>query len=162
MYNGNGNGNGYNTNSNGGFRGPRINTAGYTSIGSMRVRSIYLYIALAVVGVLLLYFLINFVQTSLVMHFSMFAGVLLLLTNLRELIGSSFAQRSSTSLLNCMIGGALICAWLTQIVSVFLWIPALLLIGIATPLAFGRASVYSTYVSMARGAVDAARRGMGR
>ncbi len=99
MYNGNGNGNGYNTNSSGGFRGPRINTAGYTSIGSMRVRSVYLYIALAVVGVLLLYFLINFVQTSLVMHFSMFAGVLLLLTNLRELIGSSFAQRSSTSLL---------------------------------------------------------------
>lgn len=158
MYNGSGN----NYNGNGGFRGPRLDTAGYTSVGGMRIRSVYLYAAIAVVGVLLLYFLINFVQASLVMHFSAFAGVLLLVTNLRELLGSSFAQRSSTSLLNCMIGGALICAWLTQIVSVFMWIPALVLIGIAAPLAFGRASVYATYMSVARNAVGSAMRSVGR
>lgn len=155
MYNGN-NDNGYKSSyssSNSGFRGPRLNMNNTISVGGMRMRSIYVYAALAVVALIVVYMLINFVQTSLVMHYSLVAGALLLVTNLRELLGNTFAQRSSTALLNCLIAGGLVCAWASQILSSFLWIPAIILIVIAAPLAFGRATVYSTYVSVARNTV---------
>jgi hypothetical protein len=157
MYNGN-NDNGYKSSysgssNNSGFRGPRLNMNNTISVGGMRMRSIYVYAALAVVAIIVIYMLINFVQTSLVMHYSVVAGALLLVTNLRELIGNTFAQRSSTALLNCLIAGGLVCAWASQILSSFMWIPAIILIAIAAPLAFGRASVYSTYVSVARNTV---------
>lgn len=152
MYSGNGN-NGYNGN----YNGNR-----YASIGGFRVRAIYLYVALAVVALVTVYFLINFINTSLVIHFGVFAGALLLVANLRELIGNSYAQRSGTALLNCMIGAALVFAWLSQVASQFMWIPAIALVAIATPLAIGRASVYSSYVAAARTAVGTARRAVGR
>lgn len=156
MYNGN-NDNGYkssySSSTNSGFRGPRLNMNNTISVGGMRMRSIYVYAALAVVALIVVYMLINFVQTSLVMHYSLVAGALLLVTNLRELLGNTYAQRSSTALLNCLIAGGLVFAWASQILSSFLWIPAIILIVIAAPLAFGRATVYSTYVSVARNTV---------
>jgi hypothetical protein len=149
MYTGNGNGD-YNSN------------GGYTSIGGIRIRPIYLYAAVALVVVLVAYVVVRLFNPSAVMHFGMVAGFLLLLANLRELLGSSFAQRNSTALLNCLIGGALIFAWLSQLVSLLLWIPAIALLGVAVPLTFGRASVYTTYVSAARSAVSNARRAVGK
>ena len=149
MYTGNGNG-GHNGNGN------------YTTIGGFRVRPIYLYAAVAVVVVVVAYFVVRLFNTSAVMHFGMIAGVLLLLANLRELLGSSFAQRNSTALLNCLIGGALIFAWLSQLMSLLLWIPAIALLAIATPLTLGRSAVYTTYVAAARSAVSNARRAVGR
>ncbi|NOK60781.1 MAG: hypothetical protein GFH27_549289n236 [Chloroflexi bacterium AL-W] len=144
MYGGNGNGN------------------SYTNPGGFRIKPMYVYIGIAVVAIIALYFITQFLNTSLVMHFGVVAGALLLLANLRELLGQSFSQRSSTALLNCLIGGALVCAWLSQIAGVLFWVPALILLGIAVPLSIGRASVYSTYVQTARGAVSNMRRAVNR
>lgn len=145
MYNGNGNGS-YN------------NGGNYTSIGGFRIKPIYLYVAGIVAVVVAIYFVLRFLDTSLVVHFGAFAGVLLLLANVRELIGMSTTQRGSTALLNVLIGAGLIFAWLTQFFGSLLWIPAILLVGIATPLIFGRASVYTTYMKAARSAADGVRR----
>jgi hypothetical protein len=154
MYNGNGNYNG----------GTKFESDRSTiNVGGFRIKPVYLYAGIAVLALLALYFVTRFLNTGLVMHFGAFAGVLLLVANLRELIGQSYAQRSSTALLNVLIGGALICAWLTQITGVLLlWIPAVVLLGIATPLTFGRASIYSSYVQTARGAFDGIRRSISR
>jgi hypothetical protein len=105
-----------------------------------------------------IYFVMRFLDTSLVMHFGAFAGALLIIANLRELIGMSYAQRGSTALLNLLVGGGLILAWLAQFFVPLLWIPAVLLVGIATPLIFGRATVYSAYISTAKTAADGIRR----
>ncbi|MEM8529810.1 MAG: hypothetical protein AAGF95_03150 [Chloroflexota bacterium] len=144
MYDGNGNGN------------------NYTKVGGFHIKPMYLYIGIAIVAVIALYFVTQFLNTSLVMHFGVVAGALLLLANLRELLGQSYAQRSGTALLNCLIGGALVCAWLSQIAGVLFWVPALVLLGISVPLSLGRASVYSTYVQTARGAVSNLRRSVNR
>jgi hypothetical protein len=145
MYNGNGNG-GYNGN------------GGSTNIGGFRIKPIYLYVAGIIAVVVAIYFVMRFLNTSLVMHFGAFAGALLIIANLRELIGMSYTQRGSTALLNLLVGGGLIFAWLAQFFGALLWAPALLLVGIATPLIFGRATVYTAYIGTARGAFDGIRR----
>ncbi len=71
-------------------------------------------------------------------------------------------QKGSTALLNVLIGAALICAWLSQIVTSLLWIPALILMAIATPLIFGRARVYTAYLDTAKTIAGSVRRTMVR
>lgn len=134
MYNGNGSNNG----------------GRYTRVAGVPVKPIYLYIGAAVALLVVIYLVMRFLSTSLVMHFSAYTGALLLIANLRELLGNSYGQRGSTALLNVMVGGGLIFAWLTQFFGVFFWIPALILVGVATPLIFGRANVYNVYLDMAR------------
>jgi uncharacterized membrane protein YfcA len=123
------------------------------SKGLLRMKSIYVYIG-ATLGILILAYLISqFLDTTLMMHFGMFAGVLLLVANLRDFLKTQdqyTAQPRSTALMNTLIGGSLVCAWLSQIVGVLLWVPALLLIGAATPLVIGRASLYYTYIHTAQ------------
>jgi hypothetical protein len=143
MYNGNGNG----------YKG-----GNYSNIGGFRIKPIYLYIAGIVAVLLVLYFVINFFRAGAVMHFGAVAGLLLLIANVRELIGQSYGQRSGTALLNVMIGGGLLLAWLAQIVTIFLWIPAILLVGAAVPLTFSRANVYNAYLGVARNAIGSVRR----
>jgi len=145
MYNGNGNG-GYNGN------------GSSTNVGGFRIKPIYLYVAGIIAVVVAIYFLLRFLDTSLIMHFGAFSGALLIIANLRELIGMSYTQRGSTALLNMLVGGGLICAWLTSFFGSLLWIPAIIMVGIATPLIFGRATVYKAYISTAQGAVDGIRR----
>jgi len=142
------NGGGYNNNGGG----------NYTNIGGFRVKPLYLYIALAVVLLVAIYFVMSFFSAGLIRHFGAFAGALLLLANVRELIGANVAQRGSTALLNVLIGGGLIFAWLTAFFGAIMWVPALILVGIATPLSFGRASVYRGYIGAARTAADTVRR----
>lgn len=134
------------------------NGGGYTKLGGWRIKPIYLYIAGLIAVLVAIFFVMRFLNTSLVMHFGAYAGVLLLIANLRELIGSGYSERGSTALLNVMVGGGLLCAWLAQFFGPLLWIPALLLVAIATPLIFGRAGVYRGYISAARGAADTVRR----
>lgn len=143
MYNGNGNYNG---------------NGGYTSIGGFRIKPIYLYVAGMVAVVIAIYFVMRFLNTSLALHFGAYAGALLLIANLRELIGMSYAQRGSTALLNLLVGGGLIFAWLASFFGALLWIPAILMVGIATPLIIGRANVYRAYITTAQGAFDGIRR----
>lgn len=130
----------------------------YTRIAGVPVKPIYLYTAGAVALLLVIYLVMRFLSTSLVMHFSAFAGVLVLIANLRELLGNSYGQRGSTALLNVMVGGGLIFAWLTQFFGVLFWIPALILVGVAAPLIFGRANVYNAYLDMARSLATNVRR----
>jgi hypothetical protein len=134
------------------------NGGGNTQIGGWRIKPLYLYIAAAVAVLVAVFFVLRFLNTSLVMHVGAYAGLLLLIANVRELIGSTYGERGSTALLNVMVGGALICAWLAQFFGLLLWIPAVVLLVIATPLIFGRASVYRGYISAARGAADSVRR----
>lgn len=163
MYNGSGNGNsGYN-------RGTTYTTEsngapqpGGFAIAGMRVKPLYLYIALAAVVVLALYVVVRFLNTSLVMHFSLAAGIMLLLANVRELMGMAYTQRGNTALLNVLIGAALVCAWLSQIVGALFWLPAVLLLAIAVPLVIGRSGVYAVYTQTARNAVSSVRRVVGR
>jgi hypothetical protein len=134
------------------------NGGGYTQVGGWRIKPLYLYIAAAIAVLVAVFFVLRFLNTSLVMHFGAYAGLLLLVANVRELVGSTYGERGSTALLNVMVGGALISAWLAQFFGALLWIPAVVLIVIATPLIFGRASVYRGYISAARGAADTVRR----
>lgn len=127
-------------------------------IGGWPIKPIYLYIALAVVVIVAIFLVLRFLNTSLVVHFGAYAGLLLLIANLRELLGSSYGQKGSTALLNVLVGGALLFAWLSQLVSSLLWIPALILAGIATPLIFGRARVYSAYIDTAKTVAGSVRR----
>jgi hypothetical protein len=142
------NGGGYNGNGSG----------NYTTIGGFRIKPIYLYIAALIVVLVAIYFVMRFFNAGLQLHFGAFAGLLLLLANVRELIGGSVGQRGSTALLNVLVGAGLIFAWLATIVNALLWLPALILVGIATPLIFGRASVYRGYIGAARTAADTVRR----
>lgn len=131
---------------------------GYTTIGGFRIKPIYLYAAGILAVVVAIYFVMRFFSTSLVMHFGAFSGALLIIANLRELIGMSYTQRGSTALLNLLVGGGLLFAWLTQFFGALLWLPALLFVGIATPLIFGRATVYKAYITTAQGAYEGIRR----
>lgn len=133
MYSGNGSGGG-----------------GYTRIGGVPIKPIYLYIAGAVAVVIAIFFVLRFLNTGLVMHFGAYAGLLLLIANVRELIGNSYGQKGSTALLNVMVGAALIFAWLSQLVTSLFWVPAVILAAIATPLIFGRGRVYTAYLDTAR------------
>lgn len=140
------------------YSGRDGNGGGYTRVGGWRIKPIYLYIAAAVAVLVAIFVALRFLNTSLVMHFGAYAGLLLLIANLRELLGSSYGERGGTALLNVMVGGGLICAWLAQFLGPILWAPALLLVAIATPLIFGRASVYRGYIGVARNAADSVRR----
>ncbi len=134
-------------------------------VGGFYIKPLYLGIA-AVLAVLVVAFIVfQMLNAALVMHFSLAAGVLLLLANLRELIGQSYNRHNNTALLNILIGAALVAAWASQIFGAFLWLPAVLLLLLATPLALGRAQVYTRYVKTGRvmlgRAVDGVRRSQG-
>ncbi|WP_298819572.1 hypothetical protein [Chloroflexus sp.] len=138
--------------------GPRQS---YVLIGGYPVKPIYLIILGVIVFGLLVYFLLRFFNIGLTMHFSAFAGILLLIANLRELLGAGYTQRGSTALLNTLVGGGLIFAWLAQFFVLF-WLPALLAVGIATPLVLNRSGAYTIYLTTAQQAVERVRRTMVR
>jgi hypothetical protein len=130
----------------------------YTRIGGVPIKPLYLYIALGVAVLVALFVAMRFLNTSLVVHFGAYAGLLLLIANVRELIGNSYGQKGSTALLNVMVGGALLFAWASQLLSSLLWIPAVILVAIATPLIFGRGRVYTAYLDTARSLAGTVRR----
>jgi len=134
-------------------------------MGLPRGRSLYLYIA-GVVAILFFAFLfVQMVNTSLIIHFGMLAGVLLLLANLREFLGKPFIhtqQANSIALLNSLVGASLLMAWLSQVLSSLFWIPALLLMALATPLVLTNAPVYTAYVQTVSRAVEKVRSKVGR
>jgi hypothetical protein len=132
--------------------------SGYTRIGNFQIKSIYLYIAAVIAVLVAIFFVMRFLNTSLVMHFGAYAGALLLIGNLRELIGQAYGERGSIALLNVMVGGGLIFAWLAQFFGPLFWLPAMLLVAIATPLIFGRGEIYRGYITAARGTIDTVRR----
>lgn len=140
------------------YNGTGNSGGGYTRIGGVAIKPIYLYIAGAIAVVIAIFFVLRFLNTGLVMHFGAYAGLLLLIANVRELIGNSYGQKGATALLNVMVGAALICAWLSQLVTSLLWVPAIILAAIATPLIFGRGRVYTAYLDTAKTIAGGVRR----
>lgn len=134
--------------------------------GGIYIKPLYLYIGVAVLLIVAMLLLVRVLNAGLVMHFGLLAGALLLIANLRELIGHSYERHNNTALLNCLIGGGLVCAWLSQVIGALMWFPAVALLVAAVPLTIGRASVYSSYIRMGRraavGVRDAAGRVVGR
>jgi hypothetical protein len=140
------------------YNGSGNNGGGYTRIGGVTIKPLYLYIAGAIAVVIAIFFVLRFLNTGLVVHFGAYAGLLLLIANVRELVGSSYGQKGATALLNVMVGAALICAWLSQLVTSLFWVPAIILAAIATPLIFGRARVYTAYLDTAKTIAGSVRR----
>lgn len=130
-------------------------------IGKYRVKTMYLYAAVALVGLVVLLSvtsaLMGVLTSNLLAHFGVIAGALLLLANGRELMGKPQMHQRGMVLHNTLVGGALVCAWITQALALF-WLPALLLLGLAVPLALGRSGVYLTYTQAARNATESVRR----
>jgi hypothetical protein len=148
MYNGNGNK--YSNGSSGRFSA---------------IPPLYLYIGIGLVVLLGIWLLSSFFRAGIEGYFTLVAGVLLVLGNLRDLLANPYAQRSNIALLNTLIGGGLIFYFLGR--GAFpplggLWYaPAVLMLLIAAPLMIGRASVYSVYLGAARNVVGGIRRVVG-
>jgi hypothetical protein len=144
------------------------------SIGSLRIKPLYLWITLAVVLLVAVYLLSQILNTSLIIHFGMVSGLLLLWAN-----GRSFLQQvrtpanvytytpqpqaeKGTILLNLLVGIGLVSAWFSQVISVLFWMPALVLLIAAFPLASGKSRFYDTYARMAQQTVQTVQRAIGR
>ncbi len=144
MYNGS-NGNGFNN---------------YASaIGNrMRGRKWILYLAMGGAILLAAWVVFQFFNVSLVMHYSVAAGIVLLLINARDLLANQTINQRGSALANLMVGGGLVFAWVSQFFGPLFWIPALILLVAALPLAIGRTQTYRTYLNTARGVYEQARR----
>jgi hypothetical protein len=126
---------------------------------------LYLYIGIAAAVLLGIWLLSSFLRTGVEGYFTLVAGVLLVLGNLRDLIANPYAQRSNIALLNTLIGGGLIFFFLGRgsfpPLGGIWYVPAVLLLLLAAPLMIGRASVYTVYLGAARTAVGGIRRVVG-
>lgn len=148
---------------NGGMHSPEEGT---TTIGGRRVKTAYLYIGGLIGAIIVLFFFVRMLNTSLTMHVNFIAGLLLLFANIREFFDErpTYAnQRSNViALHNALIGGALVCAWLTKMATTLFWIPSIILLASALPLTFGMLSVYGAYVRTADNISDSFRKFVGR
>ena len=126
---------------------------------------LYLYIGIALAVLLGIWLVSSFFRAGIEGYFTLVAGVLLVLGNLRDLIANPYAQRSNIALLNTLIGGGLIFYFLGRggfpPLGWVWYAPAVLLLLIAAPLMIGRASVYSVYLGAARNVVGGIRRVVG-
>ena len=148
MYNGNGNN--YSNGSSGRFSA---------------IPPLYLYIGIGLVVLLGIWLVSSLFQAGIEGYFTLIAGVLLVLGNLRDLLANPYAQRSNIALLNTLIGGGLIFYFLGRggfpPIGGLWYAPAVLMLLIAAPLMIGRASVYSVYLGAARNVVGGIRRVVG-
>ena len=148
MYNGNGNK--YSNGSSGRFSA---------------IPPLYLYIGIGLVVLLGIWLVSSLFQAGIEGYFTLIAGVLLVLGNLRDLLANPYAQRSNIALLNTLIGGGLIFYFLGRggfpPLGGLWYAPAVLMMLIAAPLMIGRASVYSVYLGAARNLVGGIRRVVG-
>lgn len=145
MYNGNGNGTRYGN--------------GTTRRG---IPQLYVYLGIGVLVLLGIWFVSSFLKPGIDGYFALVAGILLVLGNLRDLLMNPYPQRSNVALINTLIGGALVFFWLGKggfpPLGLIWYVPAVVMLLVATPLMIGRASVYTAYVNTARSLVDGARR----
>lgn len=122
------------------------------------IRPLYLYIGIGIVVLIALWFLMGLLTAGITAYFSLAAGVLLILGNLRDVIMNPYPQKANTALLNTLIGAALVFFFVGSAFG-FLWfIPAVLLLLLAAPLMLGRAEVYATYMLAARNTANNVRR----
>ena len=121
----------------------------------------YLYIGIGLAILLGIWLLSSFFRAGIEGYFTLVAGVLLVLGNLRDLLANPYAQRSNIALLKTLIGGGLIFYFLGRggfpPLGGFWYIPAVLMVLIAAPLMIGRATVYTVYLDAARNVVGGLR-----
>jgi hypothetical protein len=126
---------------------------------------LYLYIGIGVLVLFGIWLLSSFFRAGIEGYFTLIAGILLVLGNLRDLIANPYAQRSNIALLNTLIGGGLIFYFLGRggfpPLGWIWYVPAVLLLLGAAPLMIGRASVYGVYLGAARNVVGGIRRAVG-
>jgi hypothetical protein len=126
------------------------------------IRPLYLYIGIGVLVLLGIWLLASFLKPGIDGYFALVAGILLVLGNLRDLLFNAYPQKSNVALLNTLIGGSLVFFWLGKggfpPLGMIWYVPAVLMLLVATPLMLGRAGVYGAYVGTARALVDNARR----
>ena len=140
-------------------------SSGRTPGTGRRVSSMYVYLGIGVIALIVIWMLAGFLRAGVEGYFALAAGILLILGNLRDLIRSPFIGRENTALLNTLIGGGLITFFLGRggfpPLGVVWYVIAIALMLIAAPLMLGRASVYTAYLGTARNAVSTVRRVIG-
>lgn len=122
------------------------------------IRPLYLYIGIGILVLIALWFISGLLTAGVTAYFSLAAGILLVLGNLRDVIMNPYPQKANTGLLNSLVGVALIMFFLGKAFGAIWLIPAVLLLLVAAPLLLGRTDVYATYMLAARNTADGVRR----
>ncbi len=122
------------------------------------IRPLYLYIGIGILALIALWFVSGLLTAGITAYFSLAAGVLLVLGNLRDVIMNPVLQKGNTGLLNTLIGVGLILFFVGSAFGALWFIPAVLLLLLAAPLMLGRSEVYATYMLAARNTADTVRR----
>lgn len=136
-----------------------MNGNGYrNSSGGYGIPAIYLYIGIGILAVIIISVIGGLLSAGVQAYFAVAAGTLLVLANLRDLLSGA---GSSAALMNTMVGVALIFFFLGSAFGWVWYIPALLLLIAATPLALRRVDVYTIYLDAARSIAVNVRRAAG-
>jgi len=136
-----------------------MNGNGYrNSSGGLSIPPIYLYIGIGILAVVIISFIGGLLSAGVQAYFAVAAGALLVLANLRDLLSGT---GSSAALMNTMVGAGLIFFFLGSAFGWVWYIPAVLLLVAATPLALRRADVYNVYLGAARSMAVNVRRAVG-
>ncbi len=125
------------------------------------IPAVYVYIALGVAALLVLLLVGRLLTAGVQSYFALGVGLLLTLGNLRELIGAPTGLNRNGALMNVMLGLGLVCFFLGAVLGWMLYIPALVLLIAAVPLALQRSTVYTAYLGAARTLADGVRRTVG-
>ena len=128
--------------------------------GGLRIPSIYIYVAVGIVAVILLALLGGLLSAGMQAYFALAVGALIILGNLRDLLPGS-VPNSSTALMNVLLGAALVLFFVGSAFGGFWYVPALALLLAGIPLALRRAVVYTAYLDAGRTVVDGVRRVVG-
>ncbi len=136
-----------------------MNGNGYrNSSGGSGIPAIYLYIGIGILAVIIISVIGGLLSAGVQAYFAVAAGALLVLANLRDLLSGAVA---GAALMNTMVGAALIFFFLGSAFGWIWYIPALLLLIAATPLALRRVDVYTIYLDAARSIAVNLRRAAG-
>lgn len=123
---------------------------------------LYLYIGIGILFLLALWAVGSFFRAGIEGYFALVAGVLLVLSNLRDMLTNPYGQSSSAPLLNTLVGGGLICFFLGKggfpPLAGLWYVPAVLLVLFAAPLMLRRASFYTVYLGAARNVLGGVQR----
>lgn len=138
------------------------NGNGYrTGSGGFGIPPLYLYIGVGILVVIAVSLIGGLLSAGVQAYFAVAAGALLVLANLRDLIGGRASVNNGAALMNTLVGVALIFFFLGSAFGWIWYIPALLLLVAAVPLALRRATVYTAYLDAARGMAMGVRRAVG-
>ncbi len=136
-----------------------MNGNGYrNNSGGFGIPPLYIYIGIGIAAVIIVSIIGGLLSAGVQAYFAVAAGILLVLANLRDLLGGT---NSGAALMNTMIGAALIFFFLGSAFGWVWYIPALLLLVAAAPLGVRRADVYTVYLDAARSMATNVRRAVG-